>query len=496
MARATQTTPQVRAMTWLPGLGTVRSRVIFAVIALTALALTIAGLTAYSLERALAEQRVQGYLDRSAEEFRVLANQGLDSTGRPFLESTVDELLRTAMQRQVLAANESELGILSGRVAWTAPEGVPLRPEQDAEFVAAILPLSNLDYISRTRLSTAQHDYFFAVIPVHFPTESGALVHVFDMRAEDRALQGTYGTYALVALGSLLVVGFLIWLLVGRLLRPIRLLRDTAHDITEHDLSQRIPVQGNDDLSALTGTVNAMLDRLESAMGSQRQLLDDVGHELRTPVTIVRGHLELMDVGDPSDVRSTRALALDELDRMSRLVDDLLTLAKAERSDFVQPRPADIGRLTDETLEKARALAPRRWQLDHLADVEAIIDPQRVAQAWLQLASNAVKYSPDDTPIALGSAVRRGELHLWVRDRGTGISPEERDVVPARLGGEASASMSADGAGLGLAIVDKIVTAHGGRVEIESTLGHGSTLTLVLPLQATSPLEPRLETVP
>ena len=143
-------------MTWLPGLGTVRSRVIFAVIALTALALTIAGLTAYSLERALAEQRVQGYLDRSAEEFRVLANQGLDSTGRPFLESTVDELLRTAMQRQVLAANESELGILSGRVAWTAPEGVPLRPEQDAEFVAAILPLSNLDYISRTRLSTAQ----------------------------------------------------------------------------------------------------------------------------------------------------------------------------------------------------------------------------------------------------------------------------------------------------------------------------------------------------
>lgn len=474
----------------LPRLTTVRSRVIAAVLALTALALTIAGLTAYNLERALAEQRVQGYLDRSVDEFRVLAQQGLDpSTGQRF--GNPDDLLRTAMQRQVLAGNESELGIIEGRIAWTAPEGVAFRPEQDPDFVVAVLPLSGLDNVTRTRLTTAQHDYFFAVTPVHFPTQTGALVHVFDMRAEDQVLQGTYRTYALVALGSLVVVGFLIWLLVGRLLRPIRLLRTTVEDITEHDLSRRIPVQGDDDLSALTGTVNAMLDRLEAAMASQRQLLDDVGHELRTPVTIVRGHLELMDADDADDVRTTRSLALDELDRMSRLVDDLLTLAKAERSDFVQPRATDIGRLTDETLEKARALAPRRWNLDHLADVEAILDPQRIAQAWLQLAANAVAYSPDSTPIALGSAVRAGELRLWVRDQGVGISAEEREHVLSRFGRGAAAPLRADGAGLGLAIVDKIVTAHGGRVDIDSTPGLGSTISLVLPLQAT--LAPALE---
>ncbi|HMR21797.1 MAG TPA: HAMP domain-containing sensor histidine kinase, partial [Micropruina sp.] len=281
-----------------------------------------------------------------------------------------------------------------------------------------------------------------------------------------------------------------IWLLVGRLLQPIRLLRTAAEDITEHDLSRRIAVHGNDDLSALTRTVNAMLDRLNAAMGSQRQLLDDVGHELRTPVTIVRGHLELMDAADADDVRATRALALDELDRMGRLVDDLLTLAKAERSDFIQPQPTDIGRLTDETLEKARGLAPRRWLLDDLADVEASLDPQRVTQAWLQLASNAVKYSPAETPIALGSAVRRGELWLWVRDQGVGISPDERDIVLARFGRGADAPLRADGAGLGLAIVDKIVTAHGGRVDIESVVGRGSTIALILPLQPTpTPLE-------
>ena len=493
MARAKREPAPPGPSLWRVRLATVRSRVILAVIGLTALALTIAGLTAYSLERALTEQRVQGYLDRSVEEFRKLSAQGVDSTGRPFLESSLDELLRTAMQRHVLATNESALGVINGKVAWTAPEGVPLRPELDPEFVAAVLPLSALDQVTRSRLQTAQHDYFFAVIPVRSPTETGALVHVFDMRAEELLLQGTYVTYALVATGSLVVVGFLIWLLVGRLLRPIRLLRTTAEDITEHDLSRRIPVQGNDDLSALAGTVNAMLDRLKSAIGSQRQLLDDVGHELRTPVTIVRGHLELMDADVPHDVRATRTLALDEIDRMVRLVDDLLTLAKAERTDFVQPSPTDVGRLTDETLEKARALAQRRWTLDQLADVEAVLDAQRIAQAWLQLASNAVKYSPDDTPIALGSAVRLGELRLWVRDQGIGIAPDERERVLARFGRGSTAALRADGAGLGLAIVHKIVTAHGGRVDIESTPDLGSTITLVLPLQAAAPNRPSQE---
>lgn len=473
---------------WAARLVTVRGRVIAAVLALAALALALAGFTVYSLEKTQNDQRVQGYLERAYQEFRVLQEQGIDpETKQRF--ATPEDLIELAMQRKVLAANESELGILNGRVGLINPEDVQLRPERDPEFVAAILPMANSGQAIRSRLITAQHDFYFSVIPVRMGSQTGALVHVFDMRAEDEALYRTYGTYAIVALGSLVLVGFLIWLLVGRLLQPIRDLRTTAEDITEHDLSRRIPVRGRDDLSALTRTVNAMLDRLQSAMRSQRQLVDDVGHELRTPVTIVRGHLELMDPDDADDVRSTRVLAMDELDRMSRLVDDLLTLAKAERPDFVQPRAEDIGRLTDETLEKARGLAARNWTLDQLADVEAILDPQRVAQAWLQLASNAVKYSPDGSPIALGSAVRGGDLHLWVRDQGIGISREDQATVLTRFE-RGSAAPSAEGAGLGLAIVDKIVTAHGGRVVIDSVVGKGSTISLVLPLRAiTTPVK-------
>ena len=257
MASATQTSSRRRLR--LPGPFTVRARVIAAVLALTALALAIAGLTAYSLERASIEQRVLGYLDRASDEFRVLADQGDPNNGGKEFTNPHD-LIWTAMRRQVLAANEGELGVIGDRIAWMAPDGVPFRPELDAAFVNTVLPLCMLDHVTTGRMTTSMADYVYAVTPVYFPNLTpgqahGALVHVFDLRAEEAVLQGTYTTYTLVALGSLVMVGFLIWLLVGRLLQPIRLLRTTAEDITEHDLTRRIPVYGRDDLSALTRTV-------------------------------------------------------------------------------------------------------------------------------------------------------------------------------------------------------------------------------------------------
>src|SRR5699024_2917573 len=137
----------------------------------------------------------------------------------------------------------------------------------------------------------------------------------------------TFRTYALVAAAALVVLAAVAWVLAGRLLRPVRALREAAEQISDTDLSRRIPVTGTDDLSELTRTVNDMLARLETSFRSQRLLLDDAGHELRTPITIVRGHLEVMDPADPDDAAATRELALSELDRMHRLTDDLVLLA-------------------------------------------------------------------------------------------------------------------------------------------------------------------------
>jgi two-component system, OmpR family, sensor kinase len=222
-----------------------------------------------------------------------------------------------------------------------------------------------------------------------------------------------------------------------------------------------------------------MLDRLQGSMTAQRQLLDDVGHELRTPITIVQGHLELQDPSDAEDVESVRSIALDELDRMRLLVDDLVTLAAADRPEFATRHPLEVGRLTDDVLDKARSLGDRCWSVDARAEERWPLDPNRITQAWLQLAVNAVKFSAPGSPIALGSRSAQGELRLWVRDEGAGIAPEDQQRIFERFARGAN-STRAEGSGLGLPIVSAIAAAHGGRVELASAPGRGSTFTIVI----------------
>lgn len=458
----------------------VRARVIAAVVVLTGLALLLSGVIVYNRGHALTQERVAAELGRAADEFRALATEGVDAaTGARF--AAAEPLLRVAVQRSVLAPTEGVLGIVDGRVRWAAQSGVELRLEDDPEFVAAVLPLAGASTISQGTLATSLRDYRYLVVPVGFgdAAPSGALVRAVDFGAEEALLGEVSRSFVLVAVGSLLLVGLLIWLLVGRLLEPISWMRRTADEISETDLGARIPVRGADDVSALAETFNSMLDRLEGAVGAQRALLDDVGHELRTPLTIMRGHLELLDPHDPDDVAATRTLVLDEADRMGRLVDDLLALAKAERAEFMQPEATDLARLTDETLVKATALGPRHWVLDELAEAEVVLDPQRVAQAWLQLAANAVRFSADGSTVGLGSRIEGEQVRLWVRDEGVGIDPADHERVLRRF----ERGSAAGGSGLGLAIVAAIARAHGGRVEIESERGRGSRISMVVPVR-------------
>ena len=173
------------------------------------------------------------------------------------------------------------------------------------------------------------------------------------------------------------------WVVAGRILRPVRDVAVTAQGITETDLSRRISVDGRpaDELTDLALSVNAMLDRRESGVAGQRRFLDDAGHELRTPITIVRGHLDVLDPGDPADVRETVALVDDELDRMNRIVSDLLLLARAEQPEFVRPQPVDVAALTTVVFDNVRRLGDRDWVLETSARADALLDPQRVTQA-------------------------------------------------------------------------------------------------------------------
>jgi signal transduction histidine kinase len=224
-----------------------------------------------------------------------------------------------------------------------------------------------------------------------------------------------------------------------------------------------------------------MLDRLQGAFTTQRRFLDDASHELRTPITVIRGHLEVMS-DDPADREHTMTLVGAELDRMKRIVDDLLLLAKAEQPDFLHPGPVELAELTVELLATARVLGERRWRLDALAEETVQADGERLTQALMQLTENAVAHTRPEDLVAIGSAVRDGRVELWVRDTGPGVAADVRERIFDRFA-RADGFATREGAGLGLAIVASIAEAHGGRVRLESAVGQGATFTLDLPLR-------------
>jgi signal transduction histidine kinase len=292
-----------------------------------------------------------------------------------------------------------------------------------------------------------------------------------------------------VNIGVLVVASMLAWVIAGRVLQPLRLLRDTARSISESDLTQRIPVEGDDELADLARTFNDMLDRLEEAFGSQKAFISDAGHELRTPITIIRGHLDVMG-DDPEERRETLELVGDELDRMSRLVNDLLLLAKATRPDFLQPETVDLDDLTRELFAKASALAQRDWRLSSVGSGRIVADRQRVTQAVMNLSQNAVTHTMAGDAVELGSELRNGRVRLWVKDTGPGVPEHEQARIFERFV-RLDRAPAGEGAGLGLAITRAVAEAHGGRVELDSHPGVGARFTVIIPTEPPQEVSPR-----
>jgi signal transduction histidine kinase len=221
----------------------------------------------------------------------------------------------------------------------------------------------------------------------------------------------------------------------------------------------------------------------EQLFHNQRNFINDASHELQTPITIVRGHLELLNEEISPEQCETVELVIDELDRMSRIVKDLLLLAKAEQPDFLYLEIVELSSLTEEIYLKATALGLRHWQLDAKAVGRIALDRQRLTQAIINLAQNATQHTTESDVIALGSALTNDSIRFWVRDTGEGVAFEDQERIFQRFARGSHSCRRSEGAGLGLAIVRAIAEAHGGMVELNSRPSIGSTFTVVIPLE-------------
>ncbi|HYO18794.1 MAG TPA: HAMP domain-containing sensor histidine kinase [Dermatophilaceae bacterium] len=462
----------------------VRSRIVVAIVAVAALGLVASGAASYVVQRKAILAAVDAKLLHTVPNLKTIA-AGKTSTA-PL--TSVDAVLRVAMQQIIPGANQSALGFVDQKPALVPAVNLSFRIEKDRALVARIVSEAHPSLVvigtAKSHLGTLR----YLVVPVRVAGDpsTGLYVAAYDLDAELDSLAESFQTYFRVALAALVLLGLVAWFVAGRLLRPIRLLRDAAAgSSTAAELTERIPVTGRDDVSELATAINAMFDRLQDSSKSQVRLLNDVGHELKTPITIIRTHLELLDAGNASEVEATRTLAIEELDRMSTLVSEISLLAASKAPHFVEPAEVDLDTLTAAVAAKASALDPARtWRVESATGL-AVIDARHITEAWLQLADNAVKYSTPGGPIVIGTEVSENGtgpwLNLSVRDSGPGIPLDDRERVFERFS-RLDSSRTTEGSGLGLSIVSAIAEAHGGTVLLSGEPGEGTTFTIQVPL--------------
>jgi two-component system OmpR family sensor kinase len=473
---------------WLGAAGSARSRILIAYVVLLALA---AGLGLFGFRQALLtrlDDEVNDDLRQEVQELNRLVQDGVDpATGRQF--TSLRALFDVYFDRNEPSRDEAFISFVQGRHHRSSSlgrfplEGLPSEAIAHGERLSSQSPGETQRATSR--VDTEVGEAHMRSQRILFHDDIGAFV-VMILPEDDREEIGDLVTYGgAVALAVLLLASAGAWVIAGRVLKPVGLLTDTARSISQSDLTHRIDVRGTGEAAEMARSFNAMLDRLEAVFRSQREFVRDANHELRDPLTIIRGHLELMSQDDDEEERQrTIKIALDELDRVGRIVTDLQLLAEAGQPGFLDLEWVDAELLSHELVSKASALNARVWVLDQTATGTFFADRHRLTEAVMNLAHNAVQYTAETDTIAIGVSMSDNEVQLWVRDTGEGISIADQAIIFDRFTRGSDSHRRYQGGGLGLAIVKAIAEAHGGRVELESRRGEGARFTIVLPKQA------------
>lgn len=377
---------------------------------------------------------------------------------------------------------------------WTQEDGKPQLEDASANLTGYAKPLNERSLGLRTPeySSVIINDTSMRVLTNPMITVQGKWIGDVQVaaslktvnKATDRLLGIMLVSGGIGILGSI-AVGMV---LSNRAIRPIERVSQAASNIAvAKDLKTRLPWDGPmDELGRLTTVLNQMMGRLEQAFGIQQRFVADVSHELRTPLTAIRGNLDLIKRYG-MDEMSLEAIE-GEVDRMSRMVNDLLMLARADYGgatlDF---GPTDLDTVVSEVYREARFLAKDRdlrIVMERFEPIRIQGNPDRIKQVVLNLVGNAIKFTPDGGKIGLSLYQTSDNAVIEVSDTGIGISKEDQEHIFDRFfQADTSRSRHGEGTGLGLSIAKWIVEAHNGTIRVESELEKGSKFIITIPLQ-------------
>jgi len=306
----------------------------------------------------------------------------------------------------------------------------------------------------------------------------------------DTARTGLTNILAVIWVVAILFSGNAAWLTLGQTLKPLKVITETAEQINRaDDLSRRIPYDGpGDEMGSLVGSFNQTLERLEVLFTSQQRLLADVSHELRTPLTVIKGNVDLMRRMKQLDEESLTSID-QEAGRLTRLVGGLLLLAQAESGKLVLvEKPVELDLLLTEVFQEMSILAGNkvRVRLNEIDQVYVNGDRDRLKQVFINLVANAIQYTPLGGEVFLSLEKIGEQARIICRDTGPGIPSEDLPHIFERFyrAEKSRTRGKATGFGLGLSIANWIVERHGGRIEVVSKEGQGTTFAIWLPVIA------------
>jgi len=384
-----------------------------------------------------------------------------------------------------------------GVILFSVGEGLVNSDKEDIALAIREAFKGNATVFVSTQSLLRKGNLRVAVMPIR---AQGQVVSIAILARTTRDIQKFFTLLYIIGgvlgLLSMLISGLVGYRMARRSLRPLNEITDAAQAVSNGDLSRRLESSVHDqEIRDLIHSLNRMFACLETNFNSQKRFVSDTSHELRHPITILKGEIEvaLMQERSPTEYKNLLKQLLTISDRMQHLVNDMLTLAQSDAGTLEIPQERiDLSLLLQEVGQNHLMLFSQRkihLDMDIQDDLEIMGDPHRIERVFYNLLNNAFRYAPEQSTITLSAIAHNDYVEIKVADQGPGIALDAQPHLFERFyrADDARNSQSGAGAGLGLAICKHIVLAHQGEISLASQPEQGATFKILLPLSTVNP---------